>query len=36
MVRLYGINEDIDPNTIKKFFNHRAKKEVENLMEYLF
>lgn len=33
MVRLYGINEDIDSNTIKNFFNHRAKKEVENLME---
>lgn len=33
MVRLYGINEDIDSNTIKEFFNNRAKRDVENLME---
>ncbi len=33
MVRLYGKIEDIDSYKIKEFFNTRAKKDVENLME---
>lgn len=33
MVRLYGKIEDIDSYKIKEFFNTRAKKDVEKLME---
>lgn len=32
MARLYGKKEDIDSDTVKNFFDNRAKKDVENLM----
>lgn len=32
MIRLYGKKEKIDTETVKNFFNKRAKKDVENLM----
>lgn len=32
MARLYGQKEEINPDTVKNFFDKRAQKDVENLM----
>lgn len=32
-MRLYGENENIDTDSVKKFFDQRANKKVKNLME---